>query len=55
VGSVHLERFDRGSRPRGDRSGGVGKTAVLHEADRLLNQAGVRHATVELDEITAGL
>jgi hypothetical protein len=30
---------------------GVGKTAVLHEADLLLIEAGVRHATVELEEI----
>jgi predicted kinase len=30
---------------------GVGKTAVLHEADSLLVEAGVRHATVELEEI----
>jgi predicted kinase len=30
---------------------GVGKTAVLHEADLLLVEAGVRHATVELEEI----
>ena len=30
---------------------GVGKTAVLHEADSLLIQADVRHATVELEEI----
>jgi hypothetical protein len=31
---------------------GVGKTAVLHEADSLLIEAGVRHATVELEEIS---
>jgi chloramphenicol 3-O-phosphotransferase len=30
---------------------GVGKTVVLHEADALLIEAGVRHATVELEEI----
>jgi predicted kinase len=30
---------------------GVGKSAVLHEADALLISAGVRHATVELEEI----
>jgi predicted kinase len=30
---------------------GVGKTTVLHEADSLLVEAGVRHATVELEEI----
>lgn len=30
---------------------GVGKTAVLHEADALLIEAGSRHATVELEEI----
>lgn len=30
---------------------GVGKTAVLHEADALLVQADARHATVELEEI----
>ncbi len=30
---------------------GVGKTAVLHEADRLLVARGARHATVELEEI----
>jgi hypothetical protein len=30
---------------------GVGKTAVLREADCLLVEAGVRHATVELEEI----
>jgi hypothetical protein len=30
---------------------GVGKSAVLHEADALLVKAGVRHATVELEEI----
>ena len=30
---------------------GVGKTAVLHEADSLLIPADVRHATVELEEI----
>src|SRR5258708_16161713 len=30
---------------------GVGKTAVLHEADSLLIDAGVGHATVELEEI----
>jgi hypothetical protein len=30
---------------------GVGKTAVLREADSLLIEAGVRHATVELEEI----
>jgi hypothetical protein len=30
---------------------GVGKTAVLHEADSLLIEADVRHATVELEEI----
>jgi hypothetical protein len=30
---------------------GVGKTALLHEADSLLIEAGVRHATVELEEI----
>src|SRR5207248_2853446 len=30
---------------------GVGKTAVLHEADSLLVEAGVRHATVELEEL----
>jgi hypothetical protein len=30
---------------------GVGKTAVLHEADSLLVEAGARHATVELEEI----
>jgi hypothetical protein len=31
--------------------GGVGKSTVLHEADQLLHDAGVRHATVELEEI----
>jgi chloramphenicol 3-O-phosphotransferase len=30
---------------------GVGKTAVLYEADALLVDAGIRHATVELEEI----
>jgi hypothetical protein len=30
---------------------GVGKTAVLHEADALLVAAGAGHATVELEEI----
>jgi len=30
---------------------GVGKTVVLHEADALLIEAGVSHATVELEEI----
>jgi predicted kinase len=30
---------------------GVGKTAVLHEADALLIEAGTGHATVELEEI----
>jgi hypothetical protein len=30
---------------------GVGKTVVLREADSLLVEAGVAHATVELDEI----
>lgn len=30
---------------------GVGKTAVLHEADALLIEAGSDHATVELEEI----
>jgi chloramphenicol 3-O-phosphotransferase len=30
---------------------GVGKTAVLHEADVLLIEAAVGHATVELEEI----
>jgi hypothetical protein len=30
---------------------GVGKTAVLHEADALLVEAGDSHATVELEEI----
>jgi hypothetical protein len=30
---------------------GVGKTAVLHEADALLIEAGSSHATVELEEI----
>lgn len=30
---------------------GVGKTAVLHETDALLIEAGSRHATVELEEI----
>lgn len=30
---------------------GVGKTTVLHEADRLLIDAKVPHATVELEEI----
>jgi hypothetical protein len=30
---------------------GVGKTAVLHEADALLIETGSRHATVELEEI----
>jgi predicted kinase len=30
---------------------GVGKTAVLHQADELLIGAGVAHATVELEEI----
>jgi hypothetical protein len=30
---------------------GVGKTAVLHEADALLIETGIRHATVELEEI----
>ena len=30
---------------------GVGKTAVLHEADSLLIEAGACHATVELEEI----
>jgi chloramphenicol 3-O-phosphotransferase len=30
---------------------GVGKTAVLHEADSLLIEADARHATVELEEI----
>jgi predicted kinase len=30
---------------------GVGKTAVLHEADALLIDAGARHCTVELEEI----
>jgi hypothetical protein len=30
---------------------GVGKTAVLHEADALLIEAGAGHATVELEEI----
>ena len=30
---------------------GVGKTAVLHEADAMLIEAGVGHATVELEEI----
>jgi adenylylsulfate kinase len=30
---------------------GVGKTAVLHEADALLLEAGAGHATVELEEL----
>lgn len=30
---------------------GVGKTAVLHEADSLLIQTDLRHASVELEEI----
>lgn len=30
---------------------GVGRTAVLHEADALLIETGSRHATVELEEI----
>ena len=30
---------------------GAGKTAVLHEADSLLIEAGGCHATVELEEI----
>lgn len=30
---------------------GVGKTAVLHEADRMLVEFGSRHATVEMEEI----
>lgn len=30
---------------------GVGKTAVLHQADSLLIEAGSNHATVELEEI----
>lgn len=30
---------------------GVGKTAVLHEADALLIETGARHATIELEEI----
>jgi hypothetical protein len=30
---------------------GVGKTAVLHEADALLIEAGSGHATVELEEV----
>lgn len=30
---------------------GVGKTAVLHEADVLLIEAGADHATVELEEL----
>lgn len=30
---------------------GVGKTAVLHEADELLIEAGIGHCTVELEEI----
>lgn len=30
---------------------GVGKSAVLHEADSLLIEADARHATVELEEI----
>jgi hypothetical protein len=30
---------------------GVGKSAVLHEADALLIEAGSDHATVELEEI----
>jgi chloramphenicol 3-O-phosphotransferase len=30
---------------------GVGKTAVLREADTLLTESGTRHATVELEEI----
>jgi hypothetical protein len=40
-----------GSRLAGDRPIGVGKTAVLHEADVLLIEAGSHHATVELEEI----
>jgi hypothetical protein len=31
---------------------GVGKTAVLHEADALLIASGAAHATVELEEVT---
>ncbi len=30
---------------------GVGKTAVLHEADLLLIESGASHATVELEEV----
>jgi chloramphenicol 3-O-phosphotransferase len=30
---------------------GVGKTAVLHEADSLLLETGSRHATIELEEV----
>src|SRR5262249_58275196 len=30
---------------------GVGKSALLHEADQLLVEAQIRHATVELEEI----
>jgi predicted kinase len=30
---------------------GVGKSAVLHEVDRLLIEAGAAHATVELEEL----
>jgi hypothetical protein len=30
---------------------GVGKTAVLHEADALLIEAGAAHATVEVEEL----
>jgi chloramphenicol 3-O-phosphotransferase len=33
---------------------GVGKTAVLREADSLLIRADIRHATVELEEAVPG-
>jgi adenylate kinase len=30
---------------------GVGKSTVVHEADRVLIESGSRHATVEMEEI----
>ena len=52
LGEQHVERFGE-MIPVLVVTGpiGVGKTAVLREADSLLIEAGVRHATVELEEI----
>jgi hypothetical protein len=47
-----VERFDHGPRFACDRPDRGWQTAVLREADSLLIEAGVRHATVELEEIS---